>query len=340
LKEVANKPYITIKDVAKRAGVSISTVSRVLNRRDRVNDETREKVLAAIQEMNFTPNNIAASMVTKKTKMIAIAVPEVINSFYSTVIHGVEEYAKAKGYNTLIFSLTNDIQQERELCNGVIGKIVDGLITIPITKDLSIYNAFDCPIVLVDRFLPGYDKPGVVIDNLGGSYLLTQHLIGKGHRKIGLINGPCDFNIGQERKAGYLQALADNNIPVEERYLFEGEWYESTGQTGVRYFADMPDPPTALECTNNLICMGAIKELYDNQVKIGEDISIVGFDDNHLASFISPAVTVIDRPTAEMGRVSANILFDLIEGRPVPEIKRTLGVCLVERGSVKDLRTQ
>lgn len=335
---MAGKRHTTIKDVAKRAGVSISTVSRVLNGLDRVNDDTKEKILRVIEELNFTPNNIAASLVTKKTKMIGIVVPEIINSFYSAVIHGVEEYAKANGYNTLIFSLNNDPQQELDMCNGVVSMIVDGLITLPITKDLSIYDTFDCPIVLVDRYLPGYNKPSVVIDNFGGTYLLTQHLIEKGHRKIGLINGPKTFNVGQEREAGYLQALRDNGIIPEARYQYEGEWYESTGQQGTRYFVGLSDPPTALLCTNNLICMGAIQELYDTQKKIGEDISIVGFDDNVLAKFVSPKVTVIDRPTVEMGRESAKILLDLIEGRSISEIKRTLGVWLVERNSVKNLR--
>lgn len=328
---------ITIKDVAKQAGVSISTVSRVLNGLDRVSVDTRSKVLKVAKALNYTPNNIAISMVKKSSRMIVVVVPDIKNPFYTAVIRGVEEIAKDSGYHMFVYATDEKVEEENELYNGVLGKIVDGVIAIPLSHDVQIYKNYYRPIVLVDRDLNDSELDEVVVDNFGGSYQITEHLIEKGHKDIAIILGSMDFNIGIERFNGFKKALSDNGISVNNDYVFEGSWEKENGYESTIKLLAADKKPTAIYATNNMICMGVIKALYDNKIKIGDEISLVGFDDNTLARFVNPTVTVIDRPTVEMGRVAARKLIEKIKNKNSVPIKSTLGVRIISRNSVKTL---
>lgn len=335
-----SKSDITIKDIAKNANVSISTVSRVMNGLDRVSPDTRERVLKVIEEMNFIPNNVAVSMIKKQTKMIAIIVPEIINPFYTAVIHGVEEDAKKSGYFTIVVSTDDREEEERKFFSGVLSKNIDGIISVTACKDMSFYKYFQKPIVLVDRYIENCGFDGVVIDNFGGSYHAVKHIIGKGHKRIALINGPADFNNGRERLWGFEQALRDSCIPVNPEYIKQGDWFEENGYNSMRTLMALKDPPTAVFLANNLICKGAIKAIYDMNLQIGKDISILGFDENELADFTNPKVTTVKRPMIEMGRVAIKILLEKISGQSqfaVPQ-KITLGTELLIRDSVSNLK--
>ncbi len=333
------KTEVTIKDVATKANVSISTVSRVLNGLDRVSPKTKEKVEAAAQELQFVPNNIAISMVTKRTNMIAVVVPEIINTFYISVIQGIENIAKQHGYHILMFSADNCAQTEMDMASSVFQRMADGIIVIPTVRDLSIYNHFGDRIVLVDRYFPGLSQNAVVVDNYGGSYMMGNYLVGKGHTRIGFVNGEETFNIGQERRAGFYTALAQNGIAADPELMFSGEWDESCGYQAMEQYFAMKNPPTAVFCTNNRICAGAIQYFSEHNLTIGEQISLVGFDDNKLARFVKPAVTVIDRPTIEMGESAMRILLSKLsgKGKKEPAAVTSMRVKIIERGSVKDL---
>ena len=294
------KDSVTIKDVAERAGVAISTVSRVLNNLDRVSDETREKVKRAVEDLGFVKNNFAASLKTGSTQMIIVVIPDIINECYTAIIQGVEEVAAARGYCTLVFATDENKDKERELFEGKVSKIIDGVILFPANDDIDFLHNIEKPIVLVDRCTIENDLPSVVIDNYKGSYLATERLIKSGHTKIGLLIGPMTFNIGHDRMQGFRQAMKDYGIEVQEQYVKHTTWYQEEGYRYTKELMEMNCPPTAIYASNNLLCMGCIEALNDMKIKIGEDISVIGFDDTILARRMEPGVTVVSRATTEM----------------------------------------
>lgn len=305
---------ITIKEVAERAGVAVSTVSRVLNGLDRVSDETREKVRLAASELGYVRNTLAASMKTGYSRLIVVIVPDVGNEYYPAVIRGVENVAVNNSYYTVVFSSKDSPEAELEFFNGELGHIVDGAIVVPSSSDLSLYEGLNKPIVFVDRFLYGNKLPGVVTDNYKGSYALTNQLVIAGHSKIAIISGGMEFNNGRERYDGFVDALKGYGIPLREEYTCLGSWYQELGYTGLMRMLRSGDPPTAVFVGNNLICAGCLQAIRETGVQVGRDLSLVSFDDNLVAELVHPAITVARQDPTEMGRVAALKLLDIING--------------------------
>mgnify|MGYP005779968505 CR=1 FL=1 len=330
------KQVVTIKDVSDRAGVAISTVSRVLNDLDRVSDETREKVKKAAEELGYVKNSIAASMKTGKSRMIVVIVPDIINEYYTAVIQGVEEIASASDYYTMVFSSKDSHIKEEELFSGELGRVIDGAIIIPAYDDLRYYRNISKPVVIIDRYVSGSDMQAVVIDNYKGSRLLTEELIAAGHKKIALITGAMEFNMGIERVRGYRDALEAHGIVREPEYEKIGHWYEDHGYCSVKELLQQKNPPTAIFAANNLLCIGCIKAIRGAGLIIGKDISLVGFDDSSVAELVEPGITVIRRATVEMGKIGMQKLLDVINKskKPVYPKKVVLDVELVRRQSV------
>jgi LacI family transcriptional regulator len=331
----------TIKDVARAAGVSIATVSRVLNHRDRVDDETRKHVFRVVEEMQYTPNNIAVSMVRKRSKILAAIIPDLINPFYSSVIHGVETAAKENGYYTFIFSTDENPKAEHESITRDIKAMVDGVILISSNTSKNIYRQFDKPLILLDRYIDGSGLDGVVVDNFAGARTATEYLLENNHRRIAIINGSLDMNVGVERLRGFERALADGGLPLPPEYRLCGGWYEEDGRRLTLELMALPEPPTAIFAANNLLCIGVIAALQELGLKIGRDISLVAFDDNPLARFHEPRVSVVERPTEEMGRVAVRMLLEKIRrgtgDRGQPAQIMTMGTTLIRTASVRHL---
>lgn len=330
---------ITIKEVAERAGVAISTVSRVINNLNRVSPETRRRVQKAADELGFIKNSIAASIKTGFTRMIVVIVPDIVNDFYTSVIQGVEEIAAERGYFTLVFSNNDLPDKEYNFFEGEYGRIIDGAIMIPAQDDLVFIKSIKKPIVLVDRYITDCEIDSVVINNYDGIYVLTKELINYGHKDIAIIIGPETFNIGKERLRGFLSAMKDSNIPVNEEYIIHSSWYQEEAYKKTNALLAMKRPPTAIVASNNLICVGAIRAISDSGLVIGKDISLVGFDDTLLAEYFKPGITVVRRATAEMGRISAKLLLSLLEGNKTSDSaeKIVLDVELIRRNSVAKL---
>ncbi|RXZ78526.1 LacI family transcriptional regulator [Paenibacillaceae bacterium] len=332
---------ITIKDVAKQAGVSVSTVSRVVNGLDRVSDATRKRVHKVIQELNFVPNTMAASIVRKKTNMISVVVPEIQNPFYTAVIEGTEEIAKREGFFTLVISTNGEESEEEAFLESFLGKNVDGIILIGSHRDAAFYKEIRKPTILVDRYINDSGHDGVMIDNYRGAYEATKHFMAYGHERIAIIDGTHDFNDGKDRFWGYKQAMLEGGLTPELRYHKQGSWTESDGYRYTMELMNASQPPTAIFAVNNLICKGAIKAIRDLNLTLGEDISLIGFDENELAQFVQPQVTVVRRPTREMGVQAAEMLIQKIreEQKEVSNPKKViLDVELLKRGSVKKLK--
>lgn len=328
----------TIKEVALRAGIAISTASRALNDLDRVSAETREKVLAAAEELGYVKNSIAASMKTGLTKLIVVIVPDLINEYFTAVIQGVEAEAINRGYFTVVFATNDKLAKERELFDGPLGRIIDGAIIVPAHDDMKYYKNLNKPVIIVDRYLPECGMDAVVVDNYKGAYMLTEELINAGHRDIAILIGPQTFNIGQDRLAGYYGALKDHGVSVKPQYVVPSSWYVESGYENTVKLLSMQNPPTAIFATNNLLCVGAMEAISHRGLKIGRDISIVGFDDSALAEFMEPGVTVVKRATVQMGKIGCEMLIDRLENREWNAQRyATLEVEMVRRGSVKRL---
>ncbi|WP_342565640.1 LacI family DNA-binding transcriptional regulator [Paenibacillus sp. FSL R7-0345] len=338
-KNMADKE-MTIKDVARLAGVSVATVSRVMNGRDRVSDATRKKIQRIIEELNFVPNTMAASMVSKKTHMLAVVVPEIQNPFYTAVIGGTVEAAKKEGFSTLVVSTYNDEAEEEEFFEGFLGRNVDGIILIGTHKEAGFYRNIRKPTILVDRYINDCGHDGVLIDNFRGAYEAARHFVDYGHKRIAIIDGAHDFNDGKDRYWGYHQALHEHGITPQPQYHKQGNWLEEDGYRFTMELMQSAEPPTAIFATNNVICTGAIKAIRDLNLQIGEEVSLIGFDENELAQFVQPRVTVVGRPMREMGIQATEMLIQKIktpQGDPSKLKKVVLDVELIKRGSVKKL---
>lgn len=327
----------TIKDVAKLLNMSVSTVSRVANGRDRVSSDTRKKVMDAIKKLNYVPDYAAVSIVKKQSRVILVMVPDLDTPFFLKVVQGVEETASREGYFTMIFSSNCNRDEEYNLLNGMMGRSADGIIVIPSAPDFSYFQAVEKPIVFVDRYNDDYVFDCVVIDNFRGAYIAVEHLIEMGHEKIGVLSGPKDLNIGKERYWGYSQAMQDHNIKLVDDYISLIGWDEADGYNGVCRMLKASDPPTAFFAANENNCRGAIKALKDLNIK---DVSLIGFDDNELARFVDPPVTVVNRATSEMGRIGVTMLLDKIRN---PRLEATpqrisLPTNLIVRGSVRKIK--
>ena len=333
------KKTATITDVAKMLNVSVSTVSRVMNNKDRVSPETRKKVLEAVKKLNYVPNYAAVSIVKKHTNVIVVILPNLSTRFFLSIVQGVEEVAKSKGYFTMVYSSNESSSEEYEFINGVMGRSVDGAIVVPSSTDLSFYHDYNKPVVFLDRFNDDYSFDSVVVDNFRGSYTATEHLIKNGHKKIGLITGPQELNIGKERYWGYEQALRDHKIEVDERYICISGWSEKDGYICTKKLLSMDDPPTAAITTNENLCRGFYKATAEMEIRLYDDISLVCFDDNLLAQLSRPQITVINRATNELGKTGAGLLLKKINESDPNALPRR--VCLpselIERGSVKRL---
>jgi len=337
---VTNKE-ITIKDVAKQANVSVATVSRVLNGRDRVSDSTRKKILKIIEELNFVPSTMAASMVKKKTNMLAVVVPEIQNPFYTAVIGGTVEVANKEGFFTIVISTNGDETEEEEFFESFLSKNVDGIVLIGTHKDSEFYRNIRKPTILVDRYINDSGHDGVLIDNYRGAYEATRHFVEHGHERIAIIDGAHDFNDGKDRYWGYHQAMLEGGLTPDPEYHKQGDWLEEDGYRFAVELMRSEQPPTAIFAANNVICKGVIKAVRDLSLQIGEDISLIGFDDNELAQFVQPRVTVVARPTREMGVQAAEMLIHKIKGESLEQTKPKkviLDVQLMKYGSVKKIK--
>ncbi len=326
---------ITIKDVAARSGVAISTVSRVINDRGLVSPETRERVQKAAHDLGYVRNSMAASMKSGNSNMIVVIIPDLVNDFFSAVVQGVEEVVSAYGYSTLFFTTGESPEKEKKFFMGELGNLVDGAVLIPSIDDFNFYYSLKKNVVLVDRTLGSLDS--VVIDNYRGAFLATEELLRAGHKKIGIINGDRgrDFTICTNRMDGYLAAMKQYQVPVQDSYVLYGPWYQESGYELTRQLMELPDPPTAIFAANNQISIGCMNYLIEHDIQIGRDISLVAFDDSLLARTITPKVTVIERPTIDMGRIAGQILMDNLKGNGSCGQKRhMMDVKLIRRNSV------
>lgn len=306
----------TIKDVAAEAGVSIATVSRVLNDPNYGSAGTRTKVLAAVKKLKYQANNIARSMVHGKTGIIALVIPDVRSQFFTDVARGVEDIANKYDYRVMLCNTDEDLLKQRKYLDAFRSKIVDGFIIAVASEEDPFLKQIDrekIPFVLVDRLYPGIPADAVVVDNRDGAEKAVSHLIRLGHRRIGVITGKQDTLTGRERLNGYRDAHRNLHLDLDEHLIKDGGYTITGGYQATLAFLKDQEKPTAIFVSNYAMMIGCLRAITEARVKIPHQMALTGFDDSEWAEFFNPPLTVIRQPTYTMGTLAGELLFQRLE---------------------------
>jgi LacI family transcriptional regulator len=332
----------TIQDVAKLAGVAPITVSRVINHSGYFSQEVREKVEAAIAELDYVPNTLARSLRSKRTNTLALIISDITNPFFTTLARGVEDAASDAGL-TVIFCNTDESEaEEQKYLKMLLEKQVDGVLLVPAQSSLESLNMVrrnQTPLVVLDRAVPDETVDEVRCDSEGGAYQLVRLLLALGHRRIAVLSGPRGVSTADDRVAGYCRALREAHLPVEETLVLHGDFMQESGEEMTRQAMALEPRPTALFAANNFITIGAMKALQSAGLRVPEDVALVGFDDLPPALVTFPFFTVVSQPAYEMGRRATELLLERLEKSDLPARKIVLPTeIIVRRSSGGDIR--
>lgn len=315
----------TIRDVARRAGVSIATVSHVINGTHYVGPELQQRVLGAIEALNYRPNRLARALSRRAVPLLAVVVPDISNPFWSCVARAVQDITDQHGYSVIVCSTDGLLQREVRFLQSLSGWI-SGLILHPyhVTyRDVSPYMGEGVAVVIVGDFLVAEDRPSnwdhVRGDNEGGARAAVEHLIGLGHRRIAFIQGPASTPSSTRRLAGYRSAHEQVGLPVDEDLLVPGDYTREAGRAGIARLLDMAEPPSAVYCANDLAALGALEAAQQRGCRVPGDLSVVGFDDIDEAARSSPPLTTIRQLPQRLGTVAAETLIERLNGREEPK---------------------
>ena len=304
----------TIREVAKHAGVSPITVSRVINDYDYVSTETRERVEAVIEELGYVPNMLGPSLRFKQTMTLALVMTDITNPFWTTVARGVEDVAQANGYSTILCNTDESEDKQEQYLQMLLRRRIDGILLVPACSDdpkpVHIIQKQGIPVVLLDRHIPGVQVDVVRADSETGAYQLTRYLLSLGHRRIALLTGRQTVSTAVDRANGYLRALADAGLPDSAAQLYWGEFTQDSGCDMVNLALLAVPPPTALFAANNFIAFGALQALRKKGLHVPDDIALATFDDTPPTFPIEPFLTVLSQPAREMGQQAAQLLLD------------------------------
>jgi len=335
---------INIKDVAKKAGVSTATVSRVLGDFPGVRDKTRKKVLKAVSELNYEINAVARNLRQKKTNSIGIIVGNVLSQFYSVIAKSVEDMANKFGYNTILCNGDENPEKELNYLKVLKSNRVDGIILTPTGKNSEYVQHLTnsrTKVVLLDRLIEGVDCDAVLVDNVDGAYKAVKYLIDQGYKKIGIVDGYLDRTTGAERLKGYLQAIEEAGIAKDDSLIKIGNFKKESGKKLTEELLKQSNRPEAIFTTNIDMSMGALIAIKEMGLSIPDDIGIICFDDSDWASISEPPITVIRQPVYQLGSTAAELLIKKIENEEKkldhkPTVV-TLNTELIIRNSAKKL---
>mgnify|MGYP001321903591 FL=1 len=331
---------ITIKEVAEYAQVSQSTVSRALNGHKSVKDANRVKVFEAIEALGYQPNAFAQALASNKSFSIGMLVGTLDGPFYGPMMHNVEKVARKDNYHVIITSGNELYDQERESINFLRSKKVDGLVlTSDMLTDSDILDIVQQTpaTALLNRYIPEIADKCIYIDNELGGFIAVEHLLQKGHKKISCITGQLSKIDSRDRLQGYRNALASVGIEYDPNLVIEGRFDHKGNDDAVRRLLDRDSEITAIFCMNDNIAMTAYGICKERGLKIGEDISIIGFDNDTFSQYMNPSLTTIDFPLKEMAIQGATRVLNVLTGKPVQQAETKLSPSLIERNSVRDL---
>lgn len=331
---------VTIKDIARILGISASTVSRALKDHPDISVSTKEQVNKVATELNYRPNPIALSLRSRRSNVIGVIIPEIVHFFFSSVISGIEKVASEHGYSVIVSQSDENFEKEVALCDTYLNSIIDGLL-ISVTKEttdyshLNLFRNEDIPVVFFDRMIEEFLCDRVIINDFDGAYKATEHLIIEGRRRIVHFAGPQTRLIGRNRKDGYLQALRNNGVVVDESLIipcddFDKAINETTKliENGVKF--------DAIFTANDFTAAGVLKVLKMRGIYVPRDVSVVGFGNDYISKMTDPSLTSVQQPGFEMGQKAMEMLIHRIQNPKSNDFKTDiLPTFLVKRDSSK-----
>jgi LacI family transcriptional regulator len=326
---------ITIKEIAKLSGVSIATVSKVINRKDsKISDETKNRVMKIIKETGYVPNRVASSMITKETKTIGLVIPNIANPFFPEVVRGAEDKASEAGYSLILCNTDDQIDKEENCIAMLQEKMVDGILYTASSRRHAISESLKhvgIPIISLDRDIVGLPVQGkITVENVEGAFEAVSYLIKRGYSKIIHLTGPETSTPTKQRIEGYKKAMDAHHLPYDDSCIIEGDYTSASGYATMEKAIRSGLTFDAVFCGNDLIAIGCIKALKKHGLKILEEVGVVGFDDIYLARMMDPELTTVSQPKYLMGYKAVELLLEVMgenkEGRREEILKTTLVV--------------
>jgi LacI family repressor for deo operon, udp, cdd, tsx, nupC, and nupG len=325
----------TISDVAAAAGVSVATVSRVINGNANVSPETLAKVTKAIQDLNYRPNLLGRDLRRTKSERVLVLLPNISNPFYSEIVKGIEDVANRNGYSIMLCNTDSDIKREKKYVKMLKTRLADGAILMAsemsceelteLSKELSIVQCCE--------YKEGVPLPHVSIENEKAAYKATNHLISLGHRKIAFIGADNQFLSSNLRETGYKRALSDAGIEIKPAYICYGNYSYKSGFRNMKRLLDLPDRPTAVFCVSDVMAIGAIRSAMEENLKVPDDLAVCGFDNIHFSWMFNPSITTISQPMYDLGCTAMEALINIIEGKSSEIVNYFLEYELIVRSS-------
>jgi LacI family transcriptional regulator len=312
---------VTINDIARKTGISVSTVSRVLNKKTanyRISKETEKLILKTAKELNYRPNQLARGLRLKKTHTIGLVAPDISNPFFAYVIKSIQTVAHKMGYSLVVCDTDENLELEIEHINLLRDKGVDGLIVMPVGQKyqhLENLQKEGIPLVLLDRCFDELNSHSVVVDNNKGAYEAVELLILNGHSRIAIIQGLPNTYTSNGRLRGYEDALTKYGIPIDEKLIVGNDFRRENGYIETKLLLKIEAPPTAIFATSDLITLGVLQAILEEGLSIPEDISLVTFDDIDFAPFLICPLTAVTQPKEIMGEIAVKLLVQEIKSK-------------------------
>jgi LacI family transcriptional regulator len=333
---------VTIIDVAAESNVSYATVSRVINHDVHVKQETRDRVIKTMRRMGYVANRQARSLAGGRTNSIGVLVPDLGTGYIGEIIRGIDAELGFKDLDLIVYTTHRTASKEVNYVANLAKGMVDGLLLVLPRSPADFIGTLtqhNFPFVLIDHQGIGPDCPAVGAANWQGGFTATEYLIKLGHRRIGFITGWMDLGCALDRLDGYRSALRTNHIPEEPELIYEGTFFQPDGYKGASTLLDLPDPPTAIFASNDVMAMGVIDAVRTRRLRVPEDVSVIGFDDIPQSSMIHPALTTISQPLEKMGRVATQMLLELLHQPQKKTGRIELPTELIVRDSCQAPRT-
>lgn len=327
----------SIKDVADAAGVSTATVSRVLADKPHISKELRDRVLTAVEKLNYRPNRVARSLRNRQSSTIGLIVADIRNPFFTSVSRAVEDVAYARDLSVFLCNSDENTRKETLYLELLRDEHVAGIIIAPTAHRADAFSrelSSDMPIVVIDRRVSAEDVDSVLVDNVDGALRITGHLLDDGYRRIGAIFS-ADISTGRERYQGYVAAHSQRGVPFDPLLTRFTENRESNGYEAVASLLALADPPDAIFTTNGVMSTGAYRYFHDKKITVPRDLGFAGFDDTPWSELVNPPMTILNQPTYEIGRTATELLLDRIANPERPARSVVLRGKLIMRDSCR-----
>jgi LacI family transcriptional regulator len=341
---VQNNKKVTLRSIAQKADVSVSTVSRVLSgqaSKYRIRKETEATIRRIAEELNYEPHHLARGLRLQKTLTIGLVIPDISNSFFSSIARSIEIEARKANYSIMLCDSQENTYHETDSLQLLVSRKVDGLIICPVGEEyahLEKISENGIPLVVVDRYFPDLRCSCVTSDNYQGALEAVEYLIARGHKRIGCIQGLLNSSVNRDRVKGFKDAHKNHHIPLNASFLLGNSFGERNGYLGAKLLLNKTIRPTAIFALSNQISLGAMRAINEDGLKIPEDTSLLSFDDHPYSEFLSTPLTTVTQQNVNMGKVAIKILFDQLSSPSLFEpIHIKLPTKLVERKSVRHL---